>query len=81
MHHNIFAVSETESKAKVKGLKTILNLQARHKDNQIEIETAVCLNQCANQKNLYVHLKKTDDVKPFDFTCKYLSISLEKLQR
>lgn len=81
LHHNVFVVAETESKAKVKALKQIIDWQARHMDNQIEIESAVCLNPLIEGRNLHIHLTQTDKGKPFEFICKYTPIALGKTQR
>ena len=76
LHSNVFVVGETESKAKVRALKTILDWNAHHKDNQFEIEMAICLNQVVYEKGLHVHLEKSDISKPFEFTCRYLPIAV-----
>lgn len=78
LHHNIFIVEETETKARVKALKHIQNWQAPHKDAQIEIETAICISDSLQSEKLYLHLDKTNHQKPFSFVCKYTPIKMLK---
>ncbi len=74
LHENVFVVAEDESKAKIKALKMISGWESPHKDNQLEVETAICLNDMAREKKFYIHLSKTNVAKPFTFTCEYLPI-------
>lgn len=74
LHKNVLVVAPTESKAKVRALKQILDWQSHHKDYQFEIEHLLALDQVAHEKNLYIHLEPTDNPVPFEFTAKYVPI-------
>jgi hypothetical protein len=74
LHKNVFVVAPTESKAKVQGLKQILDWKSHHRDYLYEVENIVNLNKIVAEKNLYIHLEPTDAPDPFEFTCKYVSI-------
>lgn len=71
LHKNVFVVAPTESKAKVKALKTILDWQSHHKDYLYDVEQAVNLSALAAEKSLYIHLEPTATPEPFSFSCKY----------
>jgi hypothetical protein len=71
LHKNVFVVAPTESKAKVKALKTILDWQSHHKDYLYDVEQAVNLSALAAEKSLYIHLEPTTTPEPFSFSCKY----------
>lgn len=71
LHKNVFVVAPTESKAKVKALKTILDWQSHHEDYTYDVEQAVNLSALAAAKSLYIHLEATDTPTPFAFSCKY----------
>ncbi|MGB0935561.1 MAG: DUF1543 domain-containing protein [Alphaproteobacteria bacterium] len=74
LHENILVVAPTESKAKVKALKSILHLKGAHKDNMYEVENIYSLDNVAADKSLYIHLEKTEKKQPFEFICKYKRI-------
>ncbi len=74
IHHNVFIVEETESKARAKALQGVENWKSPHRDVQIEVETAICLHEVVQKNNLSIHLVKTDKEKPFDFICRYIPI-------
>jgi len=76
LHKNMFVVSETESKAKVRALKTVRNWDAFHKDDMFEAEQSFCINQSVEGKNWYIHLEKIDDETPSPFTCFYKAIGI-----
>ena len=62
LHKNIFVVAPTESKAKVRALKTILHWKSHHKDELFDIESIT------NDLNgWHIHLEKTDNPVPFAF--------------
>ena len=71
IHKNVLVVSETASKAKVKALQTILDWQGRHKDNVMEVETAICVNDLLAEQNCFIHLTPAAVAKTFEFTCRY----------
>lgn len=64
---NIFVVAPTESKAKVRALKTILPWKGHHKDYQYEVENLACVNDIAGVGGWHIHLEKSDNAVPFKF--------------
>jgi hypothetical protein len=74
LHSNIFVVAPTDSKAKVKALKTVQHWDSPHRDYQYEIEKTVCLNDAIESYGYHVVLEKTDVEKEFQFTCRYTPI-------
>lgn len=66
LHKNIFVVAPTESKAKVRALKTILHWKAHHKDNLFDVESVACVNTLDLQ-GYSIHLEKTATPVPFVF--------------
>lgn len=74
LHKNIFIVAPTESKAKVKALRTILDWKGHHKDDIYEVEKIFSIDHLAREKSLYVHFEKVDEPKPFVFKYGYLPI-------
>lgn len=74
MHKNMFVVAETESKAKVRALKTVRHWNAFHKDDMFEAEQAFCLNDSAQEKKWYIHLEKIEDASLAPFNCFYKHI-------
>lgn len=76
LHKNVLIVAETESKAKVKALKQILDWQAHHKDHQIDIEQTICLTDLMIKERLYIHLEKSSSApEEFHFVSKYMPLS------
>jgi hypothetical protein len=70
-HKNVFVVAPTESKAKVKALKQILDWEAHHRDYQFELDDILEVTNLAKKDNLYIHLEPTEEAKEFEFTCKF----------
>lgn len=75
LHKNVLVVSESESKAKVKALKMILDWNSHHKDNMFDVEKALCLNDLLRERALFLHLTPAQQEKPFQFICKYKPLS------
>lgn len=71
LHKNVFIVAATESKAKVKALKMILDWKSHHKDYLFDVEKTVNISTLAAEKSLHLHLEETETPVPFTFTCKY----------
>lgn len=71
LHKNVFVVAPTESKAKVKALKTILDWQSHHEDYTYDVEQTVNISALAAEKSLYIHLEPAENPAPFTFSCKY----------
>jgi hypothetical protein len=67
LHKNIFVVAPTESKAKVRALKAVLDWNQRHKDNQYDVESIACLSDSVGGGKWHIHLEKSDDLVPFTF--------------
>jgi hypothetical protein len=79
LHKNIFVVAESESKAKIKAIKQVLDWQSYHRDYQYEVENILDLTNLALTKNLHIHLKPSKEEKEFKFICKYFPIGQVKL--
>ncbi len=75
LHSNIFVVAPSDSKAKVRALKTIQDWESPHRDYQYEVEKAVCLNDAVESYGYHVVLEKTDTEKEFQFTCRNTPIA------
>lgn len=71
LHKNIFVVAPTESKAKVKALKTVHGWASRHEDYTYDVERMVNISALAAEKSLHIHLEATKSPAPFTFSCKY----------
>lgn len=71
LHKNVFVIAPTESKAKVKALKMILDWQSHHKDYMYDVEKMVNISALAAEKSLHIHLEPSENPKPFTFSCKY----------
>lgn len=80
LHKNVLVAAPTESKAKVKALKMILDWKSHHKDNMFEVENIFCVNEAASEKGLYLHLEKTDTPKPFSFKYGYMPLAKEAVR-
>lgn len=71
LHRNAFVVAETESKAKVRALKTVKHWQSFHKDDMYEAEQIIGLAQTAAEAKLYIHLEADETAPPPTFICGY----------
>ena len=74
LHKNVFVVAETDSKAKVKALKQILDWKSFHKDYQFEIDKIISIQNLVNTQDHFIHLVPSPEPIPFEFTCKYTPI-------
>ena len=74
MHRNVFVVAETESKAKVKALKTVRHWRAFHRDDMYEVEQSFCISKLAEAESLHIHLEAIEDKGQPDFICQYKPI-------
>ncbi len=74
LHKNVFVVASTQSKAKARALREILHWPQRHEDYTFEVEKISGIGEAISGSGKYVHLVKTDNPKPFTFTCKYRPI-------
>ncbi len=74
VHRNIFVVAENEMDAKKKALGQVPEWQQAHKDFLYDVDDMHCLSNIAKEKGLYLHIKKSKEQKPFDFTCKYVPL-------
>ncbi len=75
LHKNILLVEETPHKAVVKALKMIRDWQSPHRDNIFEVEKVICINDLFEQSGHYIHLKKAEKIRPFEFVSKYIRIN------
>jgi len=67
LHRDVFVVAPTQSKAKVKALKGILDWKGHHKDNVFDVEGITSIDDILAKSGYYVHLEKTDTPVPFVF--------------
>ena len=74
LHRNMFVVAESESKAKVRALKTVRHWSAFHKDDMFEAEQLLALDSALAESPWYIHLEKIDDESPAPFVCQYKNI-------
>ncbi len=75
LHKNILLVDETPHKAIVRALKGMRDWQLPHRDAILEVEKIICVNDLFETSGYYIHLTKTEEIKPFEFTCKYVRIN------
>ena len=75
LHKNVFVVAPTESKAKVRALKQVLDWNGHHKDYQYDVEHSFCINKVAEDKQHFIHLTKIDDDSLFPFKTDYFYIN------
>jgi hypothetical protein len=71
LHKNVFVVAPSESKAKVRALKMILDWKSHHKDYLYEVEKIFSINDAVSAKGLHIHLVPNPDAKPFKFDMGY----------
>ncbi len=69
-------VAPTDSKAKVRALKTVQQWSSPHRDYQFDIEKAVCINDTVQWHGYHIHLTPSATEKLFDFTYRYVPIAL-----
>ncbi len=74
MHKNMFVVAPTQSKAKVRALKTVRHWTSFHQDEIFEAEQSFCINSILPEQSWYIHLEKIDDESPASFVCAYMRI-------
>ena len=74
LHKNMFVVAETQSKAKIRALKTVRHWHAFHQDDIYQADQAFSLNEEVRMHDLYIHLEKSAVEKPLAFTCNYFPI-------
>ncbi|MBI3441338.1 MAG: DUF1543 domain-containing protein [Proteobacteria bacterium] len=78
LHKNIFVIAPTESKAKVRALKTVQHWKSPHKDYMHDVENIFCINDVTRGKPFHIHLEKTDSTAPFTLTCKYTPLGKKR---
>jgi hypothetical protein len=74
LHKNMFVVAPSESKAKIRALKTVRHWHAFHQDDIYQAEQAFSLNEEVRVHDLYIHLEKAEHEEPLTFTCHYTPI-------
>jgi hypothetical protein len=77
LHKNVFVVAPTESKAKVRALKTVLDWKGHHKDYSYDVERTVCLDGVAASGGYRIVLTPAAE-KPFRFEQGYRPIGASK---
>ncbi len=73
LHQNSFVVAESESKAKIRALKTVRHWQSFHKDEIYEAEKSFCISDGLGMA-WCIHLEKIEDPSPAPFVCGYKKI-------
>lgn len=76
LHKNVFVVAPTESKAKVKALKQILDWKGHHEDYKYDVEHCFCVNSVVADQSYYLHLEKIDDDTLFEFSTTYKMLNV-----
>lgn len=74
LHKNVFVVAEDEYQAKQKAVKEVSEWESPHRDYLHKIENIVNINELLNSNNYHIHLTNSNDVKPFEFICRYTPI-------
>ena len=74
LHQNSFVVAASESKAKVKALKTVRHWDSFHKDEMYEAEQCFCLDNHSLKSKWFIHLEKIEDESAAPFVCQYKRI-------
>lgn len=74
LHKNTFVVATNKQQAKQKALQQICTWKSPHRDYLFEVDNALDLNTLLNGPNKYLHLIKTENKIPFEFTCCYTPI-------
>lgn len=77
----MIVVAENERKAKVKGLKQILEWNTHHKDYVGDIEKIISIDALLASQNLFIYLEEKPAVKPFNFTCKYIPLGKKEKRK
>ncbi len=75
LHKNILLVAETPHKAIHKALLAMRHWKLPHKDAVFEIEKILPVSDLFEKNGFHVHLSKTEQEKPFEFTTKYTRIN------
>ena len=77
LHQNVFVVARDEQEAKRKAVIQISSWESPHRDylQAVDLLTDVSHLLQGNSSG-YVHLKKSDVIQPFAFTCQYTPIGI-----
>jgi len=75
-HKNLLLVGEDENNVKKRALThdDAKSWSMAHKDSQFDIDDVISVQDSLKEKGLYIHLEKTEDVKPFLFKCTYVPL-------
>jgi len=74
LHQNILVVAPDDVQAKHKAVQQVAQWESPHRDYLHQVETLVDLNHLLAADHYYLHLEKTFNPKPFEFTCCYTPI-------
>ena len=80
IHKNVLIVEETQHKAIVKAMKMIRDWKLPHRDFVMEVEKALNISEQLERQGKYLKLTQTDEIKPFEFTCRYVRINKEQFE-
>ncbi|HVT62264.1 MAG TPA: DUF1543 domain-containing protein [Legionellaceae bacterium] len=74
LHKNVFVIASDVAQAKQQAKQQINDWESPHRDYLHQIESILNLNDVLAEDNYYLHLKKDNNVKPFEFICRYTPI-------
>lgn len=77
LHRNVFVVAEDKQAAKIKAKAQIQAWEVPHTDSNLEVENIISVEECFERSEYALVLTKTDNPKPFVFTCKYTPIGMQ----
>ena len=75
LHRNVLIVAQDAAAAKAKAVALVQGWSLPHKDRLFEVDKAVDLSNSLRQHGYSVCLNKTNELKPFIFTCNYVPIA------
>ena len=73
-HRNMFVVADSVAQAKTRALRTVGDWDAPHRDDLYEAEQAFALDRTVGDARLHIHLKRSTEPRPLQFTCEYLPL-------
>jgi hypothetical protein len=73
-HRNMFVVAESVGQAKTRALRSVRDWDAPHRDDLYEAEQAFALNDTVGDARLHIHLERSAEQRPLQFTCEYLPL-------
>jgi hypothetical protein len=78
LHHNVFIVAKDKQAAKLKAKDQISHWEVPHQDTNFEVEHIISVADCLKDSPFNLLLTKSNEIKEFKFTCKYVPIGEAK---